>query len=96
MAFLQLEGNLLVSKHLMYIRYKGLTISISHILIMLIDESSQLWDLVIIKIDKIFLLVISTSYSEELHLDTKFGKALSLFIREHCSTKWSLKILAFI
>ena len=39
-------------------------------------------------IDKIFSLVISASDSEELHLETELGKVLSLFIREHCLTKW--------
>ena len=47
-------------------------------------------------INKLFSPVISTSNNEELHQETKLGKVLSLFIREHCSTKWSLKILAFI
>ena len=38
---------------------------------------------------KIFSPVISTLDSEELHLETGFGKTLhvSLEIREHCSTK---------
>ena len=44
---------------------------------------------------KISSLVISTLDSEELHLETGFGKRLSLEIREHCSTKWLLKIFAF-
>ena len=74
-----------------------LTISISHILIMLIDKSSQPLaflgssDHIMDKIfspsdrimDKIFSPVISTSDSEELHLETKLGKTLSLFIGEH-------------
>ena len=47
-------------------------------------------------IDKIFSPAITTSDGEELRLETKLGKALSVFIREYCSTKWSLKILAFI
>ena len=55
-----------------------LTISISHILIMLIDKSSQ--PLAFLEasdhiMDKIFSPVISTSDSEELHLETKLGKA---------------------
>ena len=66
---------------------------------MLIDKSSQPWAFLGSSdhiIDKIFPPVISTSDSEEFHLKTKLGKVLSLFIREHCLTKWSLKIFAFI
>ena len=50
---------------------------------MLIDESSQPWAFLGSSdriIDKTFSPVISTSDSEELHLETKLGKVLSLFI----------------
>ena len=66
---------------------------------MLIDMSSQPWaflgsnERVMLKI---FSPVISTLDSEELHLETGFGKKLSLKIKEHCSTKWLLKIIALV
>ena len=82
--------NLPVSKHSLYVRCRGLTISMSHNFIMLIDVSSQ--PLAFLGSNerimlKIFSPVISTLESEELHLETGISKTLSLEINEHCSTK---------
>ena len=58
----------------------------SHNFIMLIDMSSQPWTFLGSNermVLKIFSSVISTIDSEELHLETGFGKTLSLEIREH-------------
>ena len=57
---------------------------------MLIDMSSQPWAFLGSNermMLKIFSPVISTLDSEELHMETGFGKTLSLEINEHCSTK---------
>ena len=66
---------------------------------MLIDMSSQPWDFLGYNeriMVKIFPPVIATPDSEELHLQTGFGKTLSSEIREHCLTKRLLKIFALI
>ena len=66
---------------------------------MLIDMSSQQWaflgsnERIILKI---LSPVISTLDSDELHLEPGFGRTLSLETKEHCSTKWLLKILALV
>ena len=57
---------------------------------MLIDTSSQSWAILGFSdrvTAKYFLPVISTSDSEELYPQIKFGKTLLLFLREHFPTK---------
>ena len=70
----------------------------SHNFIMLIDISSKPWaflgsnERIMLEI---FSPVISTLDSEELHLETGFGKTLSLEINEHYSTKVIIKNICF-
>ena len=66
---------------------------------MLINMSSKSWAFLGFNeriMLKIVSTVTSTPFSEELPLETGFGKTLSLEIREHCSTKWLLKIFASV
>ena len=46
-------------------------------------------------INKIFSPVISTSNSKELHQETKLGKVLSLFIREHFHDQMVIENISF-
>ena len=66
---------------------------------MLINMSSQSWAFLGSNehmMLKIFSPVVSTLDSEELHLETGFDKTLLLENRQHCLTKWLLKIFALV